>query len=115
MRRSIESVFEVDSAEFKRKALRELSGVLDFHTRGADEPVLAGRVCSFWKQLVEDNVAIAARKRYPKGVATGFAKVVSRVSRAGREDSKLVGIVRGLQSEPGRWAGCLRGLETRCP
>ena len=59
--------FEVDFAEFKRKALRELSGVLDFHTRGVDEPVLAGRVCSFWKQLVEDNLAIAARIRYPRG------------------------------------------------
>ena len=58
--------FEVDLAEFKRKALRELSGVLDFHIRGVDEPVLAGRVCSFWKQLVEDNLAIAARIRYPR-------------------------------------------------
>ena len=66
MRRSIESVFEVDSAEFKRKALRELSGVLDFHTRGADEPVLAGRVCSVWKQLVEDNLATAAGMKYPR-------------------------------------------------
>ena len=43
-----------------------------------------------------------------KEVATGFANVVSRVSRAGRKDSKLVGIVRELQSESGRWAGCLR-------
>ena len=41
--------------------------------------------------------------------------MVSHVSRTGREDSKLVGIVRVLQSESGRWAGCLRGLETRCP
>ena len=56
---------EVDFAEFKRKALRELSGVLDFHIRGADAPVPAGRVCSFWKQLVEDNRAIAAGMRYP--------------------------------------------------
>ena len=60
MRRSIGSVL-VDFAEFKRKALRELSGVLDFHIRGVDEPVLAARVCSFWKQLVEDNLAIATR------------------------------------------------------
>ena len=58
--------FEVDLTEFKRKALRELSGVLDFHIRGADEPVPAERVCSFWKQLVEDNLAIAARIRYPR-------------------------------------------------
>ena len=57
---------EVDFAEFKRKALRELSGVLDFHIRGADEPVLAERVCSFWEQLVEDNLAIAAGMRYPR-------------------------------------------------
>ena len=58
--------FEVDLTEFKRKAFRELSGVFDFHIRGVDEPVLAGRVCSFWKQLVEDNLAIAARIRYPR-------------------------------------------------
>ena len=51
---------EVDFTEFKRKAFRELSGVLDFHIRGADAPVPAGRVCSFWKQLVGDNRAIAA-------------------------------------------------------
>ena len=57
---------EVDLTEFKRKALRELSGVLDFHIRGVDEPVPAGRVCSFWKQLVEDNLAVAARIRYPR-------------------------------------------------
>ena len=50
-----------------------------------------------------------------KEVATGFAKVISHVSRAGREDSKLVGIVGRLQSESGRWAGSLRWLETRCP
>ena len=57
--------FEVDLTEFERKAFHELSGVLDFHIRGADEPVPAGRVCSVWKQLVEDNLAIAAGMRYP--------------------------------------------------
>ena len=100
--------FDVDFTEFKRKAFRELSGALDFHIRGADAPVPTEKVCSFWKQLVEDNLAIAARIRYPRKCPP------SRVSRAGREDSKLVGIVRGLQSESGRWAGCSRWLETRC-
>ena len=65
VRRSIGSVL-VDFAEFKRKALRELSGVLDFHIRSADAPVPAGRVCRVLKQLVEDNLAIAARIKYPR-------------------------------------------------
>ena len=57
---------EVVLTEFKNKAFRELSGVLDFHIRGVDIPVQAGRVCRVWKQLVEDNLAIAARMRYPR-------------------------------------------------
>ena len=40
---------EVDFTEFKRKALRELSGVLDFHIRSVEALVPAERVCSFWK------------------------------------------------------------------
>ena len=41
--------------------------------------------------------------------------MVSHVSRAGREDSKLVGTLRVLQSESGRWAGWLRGLGNPLP
>ena len=100
--------FEVYFAECKRKALRESHTWCRRTCAGGQGLQLLDATCG----------GQSGHRRWDevsKEVATGFTKVVSRVSRAGREDSKLVGIVRELQSESGRWAGCLRGLETRCP
>ncbi len=94
--------FEADMSEFKRKTMRELSSVIDYHI-GCQDEQQPQVVKSFWKQqLVEDNLSIAVRRQCEE-MRMGFVELNKELhnSRA-RGDGNVTAALRGLQSESSR-------------
>ncbi len=109
--------FEADLSEFKRKTLRELSGIIDFHISGHEEGQPVRQIQTFWKQqLVEDNLAIALRQQKDEftkelGLLRKEVVAVNERSKSTSRADKLECVARGLQTESSRRASTMHRLE----